>query len=218
VEDKGEMIMDSMLLSTLMVGFFLGIKHALEPDHVVAVSTLASESRNLKQSSIAGVVWGIGHSLTILIIGLLVFMFNVSFPERLSWFFELLVGMMIISLGISSMIKLYTSKNNQNDMSKGINWTYTKSGLIGLLHGLAGSGAMMILIMTTVATIWESILYILIFGVGTVLGMLLFTTLLGLPYIVAAKTFKLNTVFSIVASVVSTLFGIYYICKVSFLT
>lgn len=152
--------MEISLLSTLAFGFILGIKHAIEPDHVIAVSTIASGSKKLWRSSLAGVFWGIGHTATLFIVGLVLILM--------------------------------------------------KSMLVGLVHGLAGSAAMTLLTMSTVKSVWEGAVYILVFGVGTVVGMLLFTTVIGIPFVISAKKIKINKALTQITGVISTAFGFYY--------
>lgn len=206
--EKGGIVVEQTLLSVLVIGLLLGIKHAIEPDHIVAVSTLVNNSRSLMQSSIAGVLWGVGHSFTIFLIAMIVLIFKVNIPDELSLSFELLVGIMIILLGVSSI----TNKNkkyNQYNSSDKVR-IYKKSTLVGFIHGLAGSSAMIILTVTTVSTIWESIIYMMVFGIGTVVGMLGFTFFLGLSFVASAKNVKFNQYLTILTGTISIIFGVYY--------
>lgn len=218
--------MEIGFLSILALGFILGIKHAIEPDHVIAVSTIASQSKKLSRSSLAGVFWGIGHTATLLIVGCILIFMKGEIPEKWAMSLEFLVGIMLVYLGITTILSfknIHIHKHEQNENPQQHvhsgnhehkhqykNVSYFKFMLIGLVHGLAGSGAMVLLTMSTVKTVWESVIYILIFGVGTVTGMLFFTTIIGIPFVFSAKKISLNTTLTQITGGISTVFGIYY--------
>ncbi len=206
--DQEEYIMEIGFLSVLSLGFILGVKHAMEPDHVIAVSTIASQSKRLSVSSLTGVFWGIGHTSTLLIIGMLLILMKGGIPDSISMSLEFLVGIMLVYFGISSF---RSAKRNQQSVQHSHHHTsYKKSVFMGFIHGLAGSAAMVLLTMSTVNSVWEGILYILIFGGGTIVGMLLFTTILGVPFIISSKKVRLHTGLIKAAGGISILFGIYY--------
>ncbi|WP_426453057.1 sulfite exporter TauE/SafE family protein [Paenibacillus sp. S-38] len=217
--------MEVSLLSILALGFILGIKHAVEPDHVIAVSTIASQSKKLSRSSLAGVYWGIGHTATLFIVGVILILMKNEIPEKWAMSLEFLVGIMLVYLGITTMlsfrkIKVHTHEQggaphlhlppSDDRASSRSRVSYGKSMLIGLVHGLAGSGAMVLLTMSTVRSAWEGAVYILIFGAGTVAGMLFFTTVIGIPFVLTAGKSRLNTPLTSLTGIVSTGFGIYY--------
>jgi ABC-type nickel/cobalt efflux system permease component RcnA len=204
--------MTGSLLSILLLGFLLGIKHAIEPDHVIAVSTIASESKNLKRSVFAGVYWGIGHTATLFIVGMFLIAAKNTITDTVALSLEFIVGIMLVSLGINSIIKFMKhppqhTHDIPNQVKK--SHTHVKSFFIGLIHGLAGSAAMVLLTMSTVSTVWEGALYILIFGCGTVLGMLSFSTVIGVPFILTSGK-KVNRNLNNLAGIISILFGFYY--------
>lgn len=190
------------LLSTLLFGFLLGIRHALEPDHVIAVSTIASQSRKLSRSTLAGVFWGIGHTATLFIIGLVLMTLKEGFSEKWALSMEFLVGIMLVYLGVMSL------KREGHSHPRSV--SYGKSMFIGLIHGIAGSAAMVLLTMTTVDTVGEGALYILIFGVGTVVGMLTFSTCIGIPFVFSLQHPFTHRWFMRAISVTSTAYGVYY--------
>ncbi|WP_226659953.1 sulfite exporter TauE/SafE family protein [Guptibacillus hwajinpoensis] len=200
--------MDASLVSVLVIGFLLGIKHAIEPDHVIAVSTIASKTRSLWKSSLAGVYWGIGHTTTLFLIGMLLFLFHTTITDTWAMSLEMLVGFMLVFLGV----KTFLTKTANKEL-KG-NRTYLQSGMIGFVHGLAGSAAMVLLTMGTVETLWQGAIYILVFGVGTCVGMLGFTTILGIPFVVTRKQMKLNHRLTQLTGVLSVGFGCYYIYRI----
>ncbi|WP_066324213.1 urease accessory protein UreH [Anoxybacteroides amylolyticum] len=202
----------STVWPTLFFGFVLGLKHATEPDHVIAVSTIASRTKKLSLSSLAGIFWGIGHTATLFVVGMIVIGLEQQIPETAAMWLELAVGVMIVVLGITS----FRSSNvvsSQKEVS--ITHLHVKSTVIGIVHGLAGSAGMVLLTLTTVDTRLQAILFILIFGVGTIMGMMLFTTFLGLPFI-WMKHKQMVYQFTIKAvSLISIAYGLYYIYHIS---
>ena len=222
--------MEVTLLTVLTLGFILGIKHAIEPDHVIAVSTIASQSKKLWNASLAGVFWGIGHTVTLFIIGIILILMKGEIPEKWAMSLEFLVGIMLVYLGVKTILsfKSIHIHNHQYDgddhkhvhshqnsgehkhKHQHQNVTYLESMLIGLVHGLAGSGAMVLLTMSTVKSIGEAAIYILIFGAGTVIGMLFFTTIIGIPFVLSKKSKTISRPLGIVTGVISTVFGVYY--------
>ncbi|UFJ43160.1 sulfite exporter TauE/SafE family protein [Brevibacillus humidisoli] len=216
--------MEFHFLSILSLGFWLGIKHAIEPDHVIAVSTIASRSRNLWRSSLAGVYWGIGHTATLFVVGLIFILMKSRIPEVWAMSLEFTVGIMLVWLGLSNA--LYLHRRQKHTSYTGVisphglllntalppddELPYMKSAGIGLIHGLAGSAALVLLTMELVPTVWMGAMYILCFGAGTVLGMLLFTTVLGIPFVLSVNRVRLNTVLTRLTGVVSVVFGVYY--------
>jgi ABC-type nickel/cobalt efflux system permease component RcnA len=219
------------LLSILGLGFTLGIKHAIEPDHVIAVSTIASQSKKLWKSSLAGVFWGIGHTTTLFIVGMVLILMKGNISEKWVMSLEFLVGLMLVYFGITTIksfknIHVHTHEHDQ-DLHKHVhshnhngdhvhvhkhqNSSYGKSLFMGLIHGLSGSAAMVLLTMSTVNSAWEGSLYILIFGVGTVVGMLFFTTVIGIPFVLSSNKIGINRTLTQITGGISTAFGIYYI-------
>lgn len=198
--------MEMSLLLVLGIGFLLGIKHALEPDHIIAVSTIASQSKKIWKSSIAGVFWGIGHTLTLLVFGIVFILMKDEIPEAWAMSLEFLVGIMLVYLGITTIFSW--KKAHEHDHSE--RSTYLKSMVIGIVHGLAGSAAMVLLTMSTIDVAWQGAVYIIIFGVGTCLGMLLFTTILSIPFVTSTSSKKVNRSLIRMTGIVSTIFGIYY--------
>lgn len=222
--------MEIGFLSILALGFVLGIKHAIEPDHIIAVSTIASQSKKLFRSTLAGVFWGIGHTATLFIIGIILIFMKGEIPEKWAMSLEFLVGIMLVYLGLTTVFSLKNIHVHQHEhdgeehkhihshihsgthehQHQHKNVSYLKSMLIGLVHGLAGSGAMVLLTMSTVKSVWEAAIYILIFGVGTIIGMLFFTTLIGLPFVFSAKKVTLNKTLTQITGSISIVFGVYY--------
>lgn len=222
--------MEVSLLSILAFGFILGIKHAIEPDHVIAVSTIASRSKNLLRSSLSGVFWGIGHTATLFIVGIIIILMKGEIPEEWAMSLEFLVGIMLVYLGITTILSFRNIHGHRHKHDGGEHWhvhthehsgehghkhrhkdrPYLKSTIVGLVHGLAGSAAMVLLTMSTVKNVLEGAFYILVFGAGTIIGMLFFTAIIGLPFVLTANKIKVNTTLTRITGAISTVFGIYY--------
>ncbi len=137
---------------------------------------------------------------------------------------EFLVGIMLVYLGITSFLSSRKNKqhahlqeeHSENDQLNKRELSYFKSLFIGFVHGLAGSAAMVLLTMSAVDSVWQGSLYILIFGVGTTIGMLVFTTILGIPFVLSKKRFTLSRSLIMFTATISVLFGIYYMYNLGF--
>ncbi|WP_409304162.1 sulfite exporter TauE/SafE family protein [Peribacillus sp. SCS-155] len=204
------------LLSILGIGFILGIKHAIEPDHVIAVSTVAGQSKKWWKSSLTGVYWGIGHTATLFLTGLCILLLKGEIPEVWAMSLEFLVGIMLVHFGISAIISL--TKNHENvqgnrHSQNGSPVPYARPMFMGFIHGLAGSAAMALLTLSTVKSVWEGALYILIFGAGTIIGMLCFTTILGIPFVVSSNNIRINKALRKITGGISAVFGVYYMYR-----
>jgi sulfite exporter TauE/SafE len=221
--------MEITLFSVLALGFLLGIRHAIEPDHVIAVSTIASQSKKLSHASLAGIYWGIGHTATLFIMGIILILMKNDLSTKWSLSLEFLVGIMLVYLGITSVLSFRKDRNHSHhvhpDYSEKAFSTlhqanpkvsFLKSFTIGLIHGLAGSAAMVLLTMSTVNSVWQGGLYILVFGTGTITGMLLFTTIIGIPFVLSMKQRKPSRVLRFTTGSISTIFGIYYMYNLGF--
>lgn len=197
------------MLSTMALGFFLGIRHAIEADHVAAVATIVSEQKSVWRSSLAGALWGAGHTLSLLIAALLILGLHLVVPRQVGLFMELLVGVMLVGLGVRGIwrarpITLHRHVHAHGGSSHGHLHLHIgghvahrhghirlprRSFWVGLLHGLAGSGSLTVLALAAAPSVAAGLAYILVFGVGSVLGMVLMSTLLGMPIALAAGRF-----------------------------
>lgn len=208
-------IMEVELISVLTLGFILGIKHALEPDHIIGVSTIAGQSKNLWKSAMAGVFWGIGHTSTLFIIGMILISLKVTIPDKWAMSLEFLVGVMLVYFGLSAIYSKKRTTHSELHHGERKNKVqgqlpYRKSLLMGVIHGLAGSAAMILLTISTVNNAWEGALYIFVFGAGTVISMLLFSTIIGIPFVMSKSKIQINNRLLQFTGVISTVFGIYY--------
>src|SRR4051812_27945276 len=135
--------MEVPLLSVLAIGFLLGIKHAIEPDHVIAVSTIAIKSKKIWDASLAGLFWGIGHTATLFSIGIILILMKGDFSDKWSMTLEFFVGIMLVYLGITSMLSSRKNKQHahpqeehqENDQVIKKEQSYFKSLFIGFVHG-----------------------------------------------------------------------------------
>jgi sulfite exporter TauE/SafE len=221
-----------------MVGLILGVRHALDADHVVAVSTIVSKNKNLFKSSLLGAAWGLGHTSTLLLVGLVVLIFKLSIPTKIALSMEFAVGIVLVILGLSVTkeffldkihlhphehkssihLHLHSHKARPNHSHEHQMKPEHKTFIIGMIHGLAGSAALMLLVLTTVSTLYQGILYILIFGLGSILGMVVISTIISLPFTyTTAKFDELNYRLRLTAGFISILLGIAIIFKIGFM-
>jgi high-affinity nickel permease len=201
-------------ITVLVFGFLLGLKHAVEADHLAAVSTIVAERKNLLTSMFIGGFWGVGHTITLLLIGALVIFFKFQISETLEARLEAVVGAMLVVLGINALRKLFqkekihihehehggrehvhihTHEDEKAEESHHFMKYSPRSVVIGMIHGVAGSAALMLLIVPTIESAFVALLYILIFGLGSIGGMMLMSLLIGLPiHFTAGKFAALN--------------------------
>jgi sulfite exporter TauE/SafE len=213
--------------SVLVIGFVLGLQHATEADHLAAVSTIVSEKKNLFTASLVGGLWGVGHTISLFVVGLLVILLKFQISESLEAKLEACVGAMLILLGLNALRKLFQASkvhvhSHEHDGHKHVHiHTHGQEGaepshhrlsprsvVIGMVHGLAGSAALMLLVVPTISSQALAILYILIFGIGSIGGMMAMSFLIGLPFHFTAGRFEiLNRGIRLVAGVFSLCLG-----------
>ena len=177
------MLVSTAALPLLGMGFVLGIKHALEADHIAAVSTMVTEQRGVMRSSLVGTFWGIGHSASLLFVGILVLAFEVTLPPRFAILAESLVAVMLIVLGADLIRKVITGRKPcllRGSTTDAVSYA-RKPFLIGALHGLSGSAALMLMVLATIPSALHGMVYVIVFGLGTIGGMLAMSVLVGLP-------------------------------------
>ena len=198
----------SSSLLTGLLGVALGMRHAVEPDHLAAVSTLATEQQSARAGLAVGAFWGLGHSLSLLAVGGSLAVLEAQMPERVAALFELLVAVMIVLLGARAVRRSLAegrggavSTHRHGDLEHTHlapaehlhlrSWTFaTRPLLVGLVHGLAGSGAVTALVLAELPSTGARLGYIALFGTGSVLGMALLTGLAGVPLLRLARAPK----------------------------
>ena len=196
-------MIEPSFLTLLSLGFMLGLRHALDSDHVAAVSTVLIQRPSLKASGLIGFSWGIGHTLILLLVGLIVLWFRVPVPELLAQVAEGAVGVMLVVLGGLLGVKLIKERwhvhQHDHDGSRHVHlhshavvvdhghphwWRESVRPLcIGMAHGLAGSAALLLLVVSSARTVMEGLVYIAVFGCGSILGMMLIGLALSLPVV-----------------------------------
>jgi sulfite exporter TauE/SafE len=214
------------------LGFFLGLKHATEADHLAAVSTIVTTRRNLFSSAIVGGIWGFGHTISLMAAGIFVLLLNFHISEYAERFLETCVGVMLTFLGLNVLRKIladgrfhfhthehgghthvhphvHANGEAQADHSHhGLAFS-RRALFIGMVHGLAGSAALMLLIIPTIESRAIGLLYIAIFGAGSIGGMMLMSLLIGLPFhLTAARFARYNKLLQAAAGLISVGLGL----------
>jgi high-affinity nickel permease len=225
----------------LSLGFLLGLKHATDADHVVAVSTIAREFGSAWRGIWVGVSWGLGHTTPLLIVGGVILLVKEAVIERYAQIAPVLefgVGIMLVVLGIEVFWNLRKGRLHVHHHAHGsgehvhIHASHiggsepaeqllanaarlatkqprfrAKSYLIGVVHGLAGSAAVMLVLLPQIESAWVGLGYLVIFGVGTVISMAAITLVLGAPFAFTSRFKAMDGIVSSVAGGVSVLFG-----------
>ncbi len=246
------------LLTITILGFFLGMRHATDPDHVVAVTTIVSRERSMFHAAIIGALWGLGHTLTILLVGSAMILFKLTIPPRIGLGMELSVGCMLILLGILNLTgalgrilewiaargmggahshfvigqrMVHTHEENgesaatANREAPGDPRWWRRLGLfhllrplaVGIVHGLAGTAAIALLVLATIHQAAWAIAYLVIFGIGTIAGMMLITATIALPFAFTMRRFaRLNHGMALASGVISVCFGLFLCYQIGF--
>ncbi len=197
------------LLVVLGLGLFLGLKHATDADHVVAVTTFVSGQQSILRSCWIGAFWGLGHTLSLALAGLIVIALNVAIPVWVAERLEFLVAVMLVGLGVRVLIKSWrgTLAGHAHEHSHD---RLSRPLLVGMVHGAAGSAALMLLVLSTIRSPLEAFLYIVVFGFGSVVGMLAISLLLALPLHWASRRVGASyRPIQMAAGLFSCVFGLY---------
>ena len=239
------MPIDQPVFLALGLGFVLGLKHAMDADHVVAVATIVSEQLSVFRAALVGLLWGVGHSASLLVAGILVIFLRMAIPEPIAAFLELAVALMIVFLGGRILYLLLRSRKEVHvhaHSHDGVTHSHlhfhggqdahqpttshihdgARHGksvgfrplIVGMVHGLAGSAALTLLVLTEVLRGGSRMLgmgYLLVFAAGSIGGMLLMSVVLSLPFVLTSVRFeRVNVPLRLFAGVGSVLFGMYY--------
>ena len=190
------------LFAILALGFFLGMRHATDSDHVIAVTTIVSRERSPRAALWIGALWGLGHSATILTVGGAIVLFGWVIPPRLGLSMEMSVAVMLIVLGAMNLSGVLSHINrlahrhqhDENLDDAPLPHTHVRGPwrplTIGVVHGLAGSAAIALLVLATIKSASMALLYLAVFGVGTVAGMMLLTFAMSLPISALSQRFQ----------------------------
>ncbi len=242
-------------VTVVLLGLFLGMRHSTDPDHVVAVSTIISREGSIRHSALIGLLWGLGHTLTIFLVGSAIIVFGVIIPPRLGLSMEFSVGVMLILLGamnlsgvtqwikkrfgraqsasepseIAATPKMDLRGSMQPEFQRAgrieklLYQTVGRFGLyqtvrplaVGVVHGLAGSAAVALLVLSTIRSPLWATAYLLVFGAGTMIGMMLMTAVISLPFAYTGRRFLRANQYIITASgVISVVFGLFVVYQI----
>jgi len=247
-------------LAILILGFLLGMRHATDPDHVVAVTTIVTKQRGIAKAGLIGVLWGLGHTLTIFVVGTMIILFQVTIPPRVGLSMEFTVAAMLILLGVLNLTgmlrwlqekftpnsRLPTAAGLRSDADlvgtqccdlaaqaqlEGVKpkfrlhrmlqnmglYNVLRPLVIGIVHGLAGSAAVALLVMTTIRDPWWAIAYLLLFGLGTIAGMMLITGVIATPLAFTVTRFSgWNRGMAVASGLLSLGFGLFLSYHIGF--
>ena len=250
-------------LTILALGFVLGMRHATDPDHVIAVSTIVARERSLSKAALIGSLWGLGHTLTIVVVGAAIILFQFAIPPRLGLSMEFAVGLMLIILGVLNLsgaaawisekfspahppvsgehahlhgqgsrlhFHWHSHKSAPEHRADSLNppawldrpsqlgWFHSlRPLLIGIVHGLAGSAAVALIVLSTIRDTRWAIFYLAVFGLGTIAGMILITMAISLPFSYAGRHMNWLTRGLVVGSGLLSLgFGLFISFEIGF--
>ena len=243
--------------SLLFLGFFLGMRHATDADHVVAIATIVSRERSLRSSALIGAAWGVGHTITVMAVGIAIIAGGVVIPPRLGLSMEFAVGIMLVLLGILTLTgvgRFRAGHDTQHDHVHAHgdyvhrhphghgpddhghagdrtplarvdrSWLgglplyhWLRPFVVGLVHGLAGSAAVALMVLTIIRDPGLAIGYLLLFGVGTVGGMMLITIVLAAPFALTSVNLpRINWQLGVASGLISFVFGLFLVYDIGF--
>jgi ABC-type nickel/cobalt efflux system permease component RcnA len=226
--------------AVLGLGFLLGLKHATEADHLAAVSTIAAGRKSLWGSALVGGLWGLGHTISLVAAGILVLFLNVEISERAETALEFAVGIMLTLLGLNVLKKIVngarvhlhkhehgphahahphiheTGAAHEPHTHHGLSLS-PRALIVGMIHGMAGSAALMLLVIPTIESKAVGVLYIIIFGIGSIGGMMIMSFLVGLPFTLTALRFdRFNRLLQAAAGMISVGLGLWIVYERGF--
>ena len=215
--------MDAINIIPFMIGaFILGFSHAFEPDHMAVVSNYVHRSPSFMRSAVMGISWGSGHTVTLMIAGIILMVFKIAIPEHISGYFEYLIGLLLLGFGVNIFYRLIKSRTHihlhDHEGKKHLHFHSHadqkdhehshRSFLFGILHGLAGTSSLMLVVISSIDSYELGISFILVFGIGSIIGMLLFSLTLWLSFNFTFKSFpSVNRSASFLTAVFSLLVG-----------
>jgi hypothetical protein len=257
------------VVSFLFLGFFLGMRHATDADHVVAIATIVSRERSMAGSALIGAAWGAGHTITVMAVGTAIIVFGVVIPPRLGMSMEFAVGVMLVVLGVLTLTGMgrvaraaygharlpgggqerdlhdhlhthgdYVHRHqhghgpgahghaeehtplgrlDRSGLGRIAFYNWLRPFVVGLVHGLAGSAAVALMILSIIREPVAALGYLLLFGLGTIVGMMLITLILSAPFAFTAVNLpKFNWRLRVASGLVSCAFGVVLIYGIGF--
>jgi len=250
------------VLSLTLLGFFLGMRHATDPDHVIAVSTIVTRQPSIRAALLIGSLWGAGHTLTIVAVGGAIIFFTIVIPPRLGLTMEMAVALMLIVLGMWNLTGIVehirgfrprgegdagpfhayahshgdyvhshpsgprSGQHGHRDDQTPVAWLDRQLGglgvyqilrplVVGLVHGLAGSAAVALLVLALIKNPWWAIAYLVLFGIGTIAGMMLITATIGAVLAYASRrSSRVERHLRLASGLVSLVFGLFLVYQI----
>ena len=216
------------LMASSGLGSLLGMRHALEPDHLAAVSTLVTGERSSYKAAFLGACWGVGHTAALIAVGAVLVILRAQLPARVTNAFEFSVALMLVGLGLRAIYlasrqgpagpvhvhqhgsRVHVHQGTPAHIHIGT-WTLARRPLVvGAIHGLAGSGALTALVLATLPSTAARLTYMVVFGLGSTLGMAALSGLLGWPLARVGNHRALARAVSLAVGCTSTALGLYY--------
>ena len=216
--------------SILALGFFLGMRHATDPDHVIAVTTIVTRQRDVRKSALIGAFWGIGHTVTIFLVGGAIILFGLVIPPRVGLSMELSVALMLVLLGfmnVRSFLRSMPPSEHAHDhahvhshtgeralahadrlLKRTSLYQALRPLIVGIVHGLAGSAAVALLVLATIRNAEWAVAYLLVFGLGTIAGMMLITMSIASTFRLVGRSPKFFRRLAVAAGLLSLGFGL----------
>ena len=220
----------------LLLGLVTGLRHSIEADHVAAVlSVVASNRKNIKRASMLGAIWGLGHTASLFVAGLVVLLLAVNISDTISNRLEFGVGIMLLFLGVTtftgwSIGKFFKGLRHRKSSSSSSSHDHIhhhqgnvvhshrhvhddehghghKSLIIGMIHGMAGSGALLVIVLSTINSVPLGLAYIAIFGAGSIGGMVGISTLMGIPFVKLSDSAKISMALRYAAAITTLAIG-----------
>jgi High-affinity nickel-transport protein len=244
----------------LALGFFLGMRHATDPDHVVAITTIVTKQQGIAKAGLIGALWGLGHTFTIFVVGTIIILFQVTIPPRMGLSMEFAVAAMLILLGVLNLTgtlrwlqerftpsaQMPSAASILGDRTAGTQfcdsavrakpesvepklrldrilqtvglYNVVRPLVIGIVHGLAGSAAVALLVMTTIRDPWWAITYLFLFGIGTIAGMMIITAVIAMPFAFTVTRFSVwNRGMAVASGMLSLGFGLFLSYQIGFI-
>lgn len=195
--------MEASVGMALLLGLLLGARHAVDADHVVAITTIIGRNRGMLRSALVGLAWGAGHNLTLFGAGFVVLVLKLSIPHTFTLSAEFAVGVLLVILGVPLVWQLMRRKahahvhqhddgshfhlHSHADTPHHEHAHLRKPLLVGMLHGLAGSGALTLVVLNTMPSLGQGLVFLAVFALGITATMIVLSGLIGLPFRLAAQ-------------------------------